>query len=255
MFLFVQYLTTLNFTVHTPHWEANSCHMPGGCVLSLEKDLAGQLNKSEPLIVIGNSMGGVLAYHLPQFGWNVQKAFYVAAPLTGSAAIRWTTREVSRFMAESLVGAEPYVYLSEFHKIPPPQHEYWTITPRLFTSDFDTHVWTEDSVLDPSRDLPIYFSSHFGLIADSRLWREIAGRIVEDFPHSLSEEQHSSIKLISIAPLTIVASVISIFLTLPTLWCWSRKRKQPPAPVKPQHVKVLLESKRHQDHSARRPSN
>lgn len=197
-YLFLEYLRQLDITnVVTPHWPANTCQMPDECVAQLESSTAGLLNKSEPMIVIGNSMGGVLAYHLPNYGWNVQKAFYVAAPLNGTYIVKqlreWERAgSINTGYARALVGKGAVDYLSSGHDLQPPNHSYWTITPRLpYLSYTDSHILVEEGIIEDTRNVPITWSSHFALAIDGRAWSEITARIVVPEYENLSPQRQS----------------------------------------------------------------
>lgn len=173
--------------VHTPNWPANSCRMPDECLPLLSKEMKRTLDPAQPIVVVGNSMGGVAAYYLPEYGWNVDKAFYVAAPLHGSLLLRETLERTANtsweaagsWLARHSVGAGPFKYLSRYWDLYPPWHSYWTVSPVLPGFDeFDGHVFRSDTVLEESHALTVYQGSHFSLLYDCRLWNMILGRIL-----------------------------------------------------------------------------
>jgi hypothetical protein len=197
--------------------------MPGGCVMGLEASLAGMLNKSEPMVVIGNSMGGVLAYHLPQYGWNVQQAFYVASPLNGSSMLRWMANaekpesERGSFwprVAKEMVYAGPYEYLIKGHELAAPSHPYWTVTPRLDLAGIqsDGYVTVSDATLENDRDVALHHSGHFALAMDPRAWIAIASRML---PSGEIREKESG--LTTMLLVQTYKALVPFFLAMPVL--------------------------------------
>lgn len=175
------------FTVHTPHWPANNCQMPDECMPLLSAELKRTLDPAQPIVVVGNSMGGVAAYYLPAYGWNVDKAFYVAAPLHGSLLLRETLERIANtsweaaghWLAHRSVGAGPFDYLSRYWDLYPPRHSYWTVSPVLpGFQEFDGHVFRSDTVLEEGHALTLNAGSHFSLLYDCRLWNMILGRML-----------------------------------------------------------------------------
>lgn len=174
-------------TVHKPYWPANSCLMPDECLPLLSAEMKRTLDPSNPIVVVGNSMGGVAAYYLPAYGWNVDKAFYVGAPLHGSKLLRdsleWfsnsSLERAGNWLAHQAVGKGPFEYLASYHDLYPPRHSYWTISPILpFSRDFDGHVYSSDSILEKSHSLVVPYASHFSLLYECRIWNMILGRIL-----------------------------------------------------------------------------
>lgn len=220
MALFVSFLSQLGFTnVYTPQWPSVTCDMPGECINALAPQLDSWLNGSRDtsFVVIGNSMGGVLAYHLPRWGYNISKAFYVAAPLNGSRAVQWMNRQASfgQLVAEQAVGEGSWFYLSQNHYLAPPDHTYWTMTRSLLDLGddyrFDGHVFHKEAVIESDRDVH-GSGSHFDLAINPFFWSQIAIRL-HDPPRNVSaaHEIKESYRLLGAIAFMLAMFLVAVF--------------------------------------------
>lgn len=235
MSLFVAFLNRLGFTnIYTPQWPSATCDMPVGCINALAPQLDDWLSGSRDtsFVVIGNSMGGVLAYYLPLYGYNVSKAFYVVAPLNGSRAIQWMNSQASfgKLVAEKAVGEGSWSYLSQNHDLPQPNHAYWTMTRSLLDlSDdyrFDGHVFRQEAIIESERDVS-GVGCHFDLAINPFFWRQIAARL-HDPPRNFSSinEINESGRFVGELALMPMTLLLVAYLSFRLLLSWCRLVRQ-----------------------------
>jgi pimeloyl-ACP methyl ester carboxylesterase len=235
MALFVSFLSQLGFTnVYTPQWPSVTCDMPGECINALAPQLDSWLNGSRDtsFVVIGNSMGGVLAYYLPRWGYNVSKAFYVATPLNGSRAVQWMNKQASfgQLVAEQAVGEGSWFYLSQNHYLAPPGHAYWTMTRSLLDLGddyrFDGHVFHKEAVIESDRDVH-GSGGHFDLAFNPFFWRQIVSRL-HDPPRNFSSINEINLSgrfvgEVALMPVVLLL-VLYLFLQMVLAFCRIVKR-------------------------------
>jgi len=174
MSLFLTFLQTCEFNVIAPHWPANSCTLDE-CLDAIDASLQRQLKKRTPIIVIGNSMGGVMAMHLHQRGWKIKKAIAVAAPLNGATLFRWleSTTPSSLFDVFYQPGHD---YLRRTKKLAIPPHPFRTLS---FGPGFDGQVTDADAILNEQNHTRFVLGTHFSLVCDPRVWFWIKREITE----------------------------------------------------------------------------
>jgi pimeloyl-ACP methyl ester carboxylesterase len=150
--------------VYTPHWPANTCLLED-CLDALDKEMQSYANKSEPILVIGNSMGGVMAYHLHTRDWNILASYSVAAPIKGSKLYSLLKANLPSWIFQYFNQAG-HAYLERTEQPPPPPHPWFTVGFHLGVG-FDGHVFLSDM---PNTSHVSVLGSHFSLIHDPIVW-------------------------------------------------------------------------------------
>jgi len=173
MSLFLAYLGSCGFdNVIAPHWPANSCVLDE-CLDSIDISLQQHINKSTPIVVIGNSMGGVMAMHLHSRGWTIKKAIAVAAPLNGAGMFRLLEDNLPSSLFN--VFYQPgYAYLRRTDKLAEPPHPYCTVS---FGPGFDGNVFESDTILNAKNHTGFFLGTHFSLVMDPMVWQWIVKEI------------------------------------------------------------------------------
>jgi len=173
--LFLSYLRWYGFNnVVAPHWPANSCTLDQ-CLDSLDATLSQSLNKSEPIFVVGNSMGGVMALHLHNRGWQIEKAIAIAAPLHGAWMFRWLESMLPHTLF-AYFDRPGYAYLRGEQSFAEPPHAYRTLS---FGPGFDSHVFESEAIVNASRHTRFVLGTHFSICFDPRVWTAIAQELVD----------------------------------------------------------------------------
>lgn len=162
---FVWFLNAQGWSrVYTPHWPANTCLLEE-CLDALDKEMQLYANKSEPIMVIGNSMGGVMAYHLHTRGWNILVSYSVAAPIKGSRLYRMLKSTVPSVVFD-FFHQPGHDYLERTEQPPAPSHPWFTLGFHLGI-EFDLHVFLSDM---PSTNHDSMPGTHFSLAYDPFVW-------------------------------------------------------------------------------------
>jgi pimeloyl-ACP methyl ester carboxylesterase len=146
MGLFVWYLNFCGWDrVYTPHWPANTCRLTE-CIQIIDKTLPNYISREEPFVVIGNSMGGVMANYLHTCDWNITASISVASPLNGARLYRFWEYYIplTLFNIFHLPG---YDYLRLDSPALAPPHPYHTFS-FSFLGKFDGNVFGSDAKID-----------------------------------------------------------------------------------------------------------
>jgi pimeloyl-ACP methyl ester carboxylesterase len=137
-------------------------------------------NKKEPVILIGQSMGGVVSNQLHKKGWNIQQAVYIGSPLRGAKFINQLGSVIPESMKKILF-KKGHHFLKDDEKlkeyIVEPPHKYNTISMGWFFTDFDGCVYKRETILNEDNHIHLPWSDHRTVFANPILWW-IVGKII-----------------------------------------------------------------------------
>lgn len=170
---FVAYLKHCGWkNVYTPRWPANTCHLED-CLNALDLAMQQNASKTEPILVIGNSMGGIMAYHLHMRNWTIAASYSVASPLKGSYFYR-NLKLILPSVIWEFFHQSGHDYLNRKDMPLPPPHPWFTVGFDL-VDGFDGQVHLLD-MLDSTDTLnhTTLVGHHFSLALEPRIWRHFA---------------------------------------------------------------------------------
>lgn len=130
-------------------------------------------SKSEPIVVIGQSMGGLIAVRLHTKGWTVHQAITIGSPLHGARLLRQLGSVMPRRIRNALYKV-PYQDLMTKSKEPRPPHPVHTVSMGWACSRFDGCVYRDETCLDPDYHTHLAWADHRVVFVDPRLWRLVA---------------------------------------------------------------------------------
>ena len=169
LILLSQYLNWCGFkNVHRPHYPVNKLSLDESLDY-LDTFMQYYTSKGNPVILIGVSMGGVLANNLHHKGWQVEKAIYVGSPLNGAKLMRQIESTLpATFVTPFLQNGHEYLRTPQHAEEPP--HPFHTISMGWGFSEFDGSVYREDAVLDERRHTHVAWTIHNSISFDPRLF-------------------------------------------------------------------------------------
>lgn len=139
----------------------------------VDRELEKVCDKKEEIILIGQSMGGVIANNLHKKGWIVRQAIYIGSPLHGANLLNQLERILPTKIRDYLYKL-PYDYLKakalgEYKEEEPP-HSYKTISMGWGSLDFDGCVYRQETMLNEKNHIHLKWADHRTIFANPRLW-------------------------------------------------------------------------------------
>jgi pimeloyl-ACP methyl ester carboxylesterase len=143
---------------------------------SVSASLEKIVSKDKPIIVIGASMGGVVANNLHTKGWNISKAIYVGSPLHGARMLNTAEAYLPTMIRDALF-KPAYGYLMDKKREDVPPHKYHTISMSLPFTEFDLCVHRDEATLEDEYHTHLPFSTHQFVWFNPRLWSTISQQL------------------------------------------------------------------------------
>lgn len=129
--------------------------------------------RSQPTILIGQSMGGVMSIRMHKFGWNVVYSMAIVAPLKGAYILKFFQSYLPEELTEKILEVRPaYTELLKMLDYPdqPPPHPYHTISVSWPFLNFDGCVFQDEACLDVENHIHIPWSDHRTVFLSPRLF-------------------------------------------------------------------------------------
>lgn len=146
-----------------------------------DKAISEYVSKEDEIIVIGHSLGGIIALKLRENGWKLKYVITIASPLQGTVMISYVQNNLPNQL-EWMEKNIPYITtmlktpiwddLIQLKKNPiaKPEHPVTTISTSLANTSFDGRVAISDTKLDGNDDhYHFNWSEHTAILADIRL--------------------------------------------------------------------------------------
>jgi pimeloyl-ACP methyl ester carboxylesterase len=139
------------------------------------------LDKHNPIIVVGQSLGGIAAMNLDKKGWNIHRAVAVCSPLNGARFIgQLRTNKWVKFIATKILANSTYTYMLKKEKQQIPLFSYRTISFGLFNKKFDGSVYVDESMLEEKYHKHEPHFHHIAAWFTVRLFKSIYKSIIDD---------------------------------------------------------------------------
>lgn len=125
--------------------------------------------QSEQIILIGQSMGGVISNKMHTRGWNIKKAIYIGSPLHGARMVNVVENWFGNTLA-SLMRSPAWKPLSKGEKVKEPPHDYHTISMGWYNSSWDSRVFKDETMLHPLKHTHLAGEDHCLVFMKKRLF-------------------------------------------------------------------------------------
>jgi len=148
----------------------------------VDKEIQKHANKDQEIMLIGQSMGGVIANSLHKRGWNIKYAVYIGSPLHGARLI---TKLESTLPTKviTVLYKKPYDFLKNKNKEEEPLHNYHTISMGWFCTTFDGCVYSDETMLDESKHTHLSWADHRTIFVNPRLWSLVGKSFLDSFSY------------------------------------------------------------------------
>ena len=128
--------------------------------------------EKDEIILIGQSMGGLIANNMHTKGWNIKKAIYIGSPLHGARIINLAEYVFPGFIFNFLK-IPAWEILRNKTLEPEPPHDYHTISMGWYNFDFDGCVYRDETMLHPLKHTHLASEDHCFVFIKPRLWKTI----------------------------------------------------------------------------------
>jgi pimeloyl-ACP methyl ester carboxylesterase len=142
------------------------------CLDYVDKEMLQHANKEQEVILIGQSMGGVIANNMHKKGWKVKMAVYIGSPLHGANLLNQLENILPTKVRNALYKL-PYDYLKVKDREPEPPHPYHTISMAWPFTEFDGCVYKHETMLDEDKHTHLAWADHRTIFANPRLWHKV----------------------------------------------------------------------------------
>jgi esterase/lipase len=132
--------------------------------------------ENEEIIVIGQSMGGVIANNLHRKGWTIKMAVYIGSPLHGANFLNQLESILPTFI-RNFMFKKSYKFLQDKKPEPIPPHKYHTISMSWPFTEFDGCVYKRETILDEKNHTHLRWADHRTIFANPRLWVLVSNTI------------------------------------------------------------------------------
>ena len=149
------------------------------------RKLIEKIDIDEEIIVIGQSMGGVIGNNLHRLGWKVKKAIYIGSPLHGARTIKTAKKWIPSIILNVFESPAWNILENKAREEEPP-HDYHTISMGLngesdyffegssgpeFMKNWDGKVWKDESMFSEDKHTHLEGEEHSLIFVKPRLWR------------------------------------------------------------------------------------
>jgi pimeloyl-ACP methyl ester carboxylesterase len=151
----------------------NNCKI-SDCINNADKQIEKVVNKSKEIIVIGQSLGGVVGINLHRKGWNIKKLITIVSPLKGArfiGTLDYYIPYIFRFFRRQVF--QDLLNMTQ-SKLEVPPHPIHTITTSIpISNNFDGCVYRDEASINDKDNTHILYSGHRILFIDPRLFTTV----------------------------------------------------------------------------------
>lgn len=126
---------------------------------------------SEEIILIGQSMGGVVANKMHTKGWKIKKAIYIGSPLHGARMVN-IVDVLPEFIIKFL-RSPAWELLRKCERSEEPPHDYHTISMGWYDTEWDSRVFIDETMLDPDKHIHLKGEDHCLVFLKPKLWEVV----------------------------------------------------------------------------------
>lgn len=126
-------------------------------------------DRNKPIIVIGQSMGGVIANSLHKKQWDITIAIYIGSPLHGARLLNHLDSNLPTVIRDWFYKSG-YDHLLTKEQEPAPPHPYHTISMAWPFTDFDGCVYKDEATIEEDKHTHLGWADHRTVFLNPRLW-------------------------------------------------------------------------------------
>lgn len=142
----------------------------------VDAEMQKYASKNESVILIGQSMGGLVSNNMHTRGWNVRFAIYIGSPLHGARLLTQLEGVLPTWVRNALF-KKPYGILMSKDRESHPPHPYHTFSMGWFWTCFDGCVYRDEATLDERHHTHLAWADHRTVFANPRLWHAVVSKL------------------------------------------------------------------------------
>lgn len=131
---------------------------------------------TDRIVMVGQSMGGIVSNRLHMHGWNIVKAVYIGSPLHGASVLGQLENILPEAVANFLK-RPAYDYLKKKSREEPPPHPYTTVSMAWPFTEFDGCVYRKEATFDKKSHIHLPWADHRSVFFNPRLWHVVSNEI------------------------------------------------------------------------------
>lgn len=143
----------------------------------VDSEMLKYVGKDQEVILIGQSMGGLIANSLHKKGWKIMMAVYIGSPLHGADLLNQLEAALPSKIRDVLY-KKSYDFLKSKGKEDDPPHPYHTISMAWPFTMFDGCVYKDETMLDERNHTHLPWADHRTVFANPRLWHCVLKAII-----------------------------------------------------------------------------
>jgi pimeloyl-ACP methyl ester carboxylesterase len=164
--------------VHSISYPVNDLSIKDS-VEYVDKEIEKITPKNIEIILVGQSMGGVISNNMHTKGWKIKKAVYIGSPLHGAQLLNYLNDILPDFVVKILKKPAHDILMDKEREEEPP-HDYHTISMGWFNTEFDGCVYKDETILDPENHTHLKWADHRTVFLNPRLFYHILNSIEEN---------------------------------------------------------------------------
>ena len=147
------------------------------CLAHVDKALSELFDdNNQKLLIVGQSMGGVIGAHLHTYGWKIECLVTIGSPLHGASMLSYAFERIPSALSCALMKPN-YEYLMQQETTPKPPHACHCITMSWPLLDFDGCVFVEEARFTSCPHTHLAWADHRTVFANPRLWLSVSAAL------------------------------------------------------------------------------
>lgn len=144
-------------------------------VKHVSNEIEKNSTKESNIILIGHSLGGIIAKNLHKHNWNIKKSIFISSPLKGSFVLDFIENKLPSI--NNIFCKDPIFSDIKSQNGEEPPHDYYTISTCWLNTEFDGRVFKNTCILNEEKHTHFSFSDHTIALIDPRVINHIINLI------------------------------------------------------------------------------
>jgi hypothetical protein len=123
------------------------------------------------IVLIGQSLGGLICHELHKHNWNIKASITVASPHRGSNMLKNLNNVIPTAVTDKIKYPVFQDILERIGEPQVPPHKFFTISTSLYpSSTFDGRIYVSETKINEENHIHIPYNSYWTIFLDPRLF-------------------------------------------------------------------------------------